>query len=74
VNVISRAATCANARADQRAFPSTDQSAGARPNRGAYADSFRRFAFTRFRIVPATMPVGIRRWSERRNQHEHREN
>jgi hypothetical protein len=74
VHVIGRATGRPRACANERAFPSTDQAARARPNRGADADTLRGFAFACFRIVPATVPVCVCRWSERRDQHEHREN
>ena len=72
VNVVNRAGTGSRARADQRAFSAADQSAGSRADRSADSDSLRGFAFARFGIVTATMPVRVSRRHETTNQNNRR--
>src|SRR6185369_7253353 len=74
VHVISSASSRSCAGADDCALSSADQTACARADRRADPNALSRFAFTRFRVVAATVSIGVCRRSERRNQHEHREN
>jgi hypothetical protein len=75
VHVISSASSRSCSSADNCAFSSADQTTCACADCRTNSDALSGFAFTRFRVVAAmTVSVGVCRWSERRNQHEHREN
>jgi hypothetical protein len=74
VYVIRRTAASTHAGADQRALPAANQTARARADRSADADTLSSFALTGFRIVPATTLVSIRGRNARSDQNEQCQN
>jgi hypothetical protein len=69
VVVINRAGACPGTGADERAFPASDQRAGARSYGGANADAFCGLPFSSFRVSIAP-PLSARN-GNRQSEREH---